>query len=213
MPTSEEVQKTEKKALTREEILEIVLECKRKCSSSRDSSDFDSKPIDTLYKKWVNFSGQLFDKSKTLEEYRQTYEQSPPGSKPNKDALYQWNKLWNKRTLKLAETAKTPLQAREVQYNSLPDSQARRIALIRRKKLCLTSAQAWKEYLNSPLGSEERDDFLFLYIELCNTVEELEVVLGGQSRGSVGRLAALKKLKELQARDEKEKGGEIGYLE
>lgn len=190
--------------LIRQEVLADVFRCKQLCSSC-EFDDFDGKTTEKPFEKLIKCSYQLVELSNNLDECREAYLVTPLGSKPNKIALSRWAKY----ALKLAEKAKTPVEARCAQYNSPPQSEAKRIALVRRKKLCLTSAQAWEEYVNSPLGSEERDDFLFLYIKLCDTVDQLEYVLGGLSRGCVARIAVKDKIKQLQTQADQEKGRDI----
>lgn len=192
----------------RQEVLADVFRYKQLCSSC-EFDDFDGKITEKPYGELIRYSYQLVQLSNTLDECREAYLVTPLGSKPNKIALSKWTKY----ALKLAERARTPVEAREAQHNSPPDSEAQRIALVRRKKLCLTPAQAWEEYVNSPLGSEERDDFIFLYIKLCDTVDQLEYVLGGLSHGSVARIAVKEKIKQLQTRADQKKGSEVGCLE
>ncbi len=178
--------------MTREELLIVIREIRNDYLYSIYNKK-QARAV-SLQKQWVKNCTQLVAISKTVLQFKEAYFESPDESKPKTDAYFGWLIC----CAELIANAKTSDQVINVLRDSPPAIELQERALAKRIELCSTSAIAKQEFINSTPGSYESDEFLFKWIELCSSIEEIEEALGKTRHGSTARKAALAKLEELK---------------
>ncbi len=171
-----------------EALFKKVEKAKRDYENYFDEDEFERRKLLTV---WKNSSFALVGQiQQRTFQARGAYFVCPQGSKPQNKALSKWINF----SFQLVDRAKTLDQADEVWLESPIGSEPERLAFQKRVKFCTVPNDAKREWQESIPGSQESYEFLSRWIDLCDTLEDLDEALGKTHAGSVERKKAMVKM-------------------